>query len=219
MGLSRHPREIEHDLHQLDSETSRDDGEKRIWRTVIVPLFGPLWVILPLCVWLLGFGTGLIERFTGTAGMHITASVASIVFCVWAITTGISLGRSARGMSIVIGLVGAAIAAAILSSRLGPVTIPLCLPVFGLLFALSSLLKSAEPVRRIGFALLIHLLLGAVFLYLIGSGIVPLRQPLPRAGVGGCLLLFAWVGWTGITSQSRRLALAYLRSLRGETGD
>ena len=225
--MSRTPRGIEAGLEPQEPPSNMHDTEMRIWRTSIVPVFGPFWILLPFCVWLLGFGADLIAPAGGVKGIAITATAASLVLGGWGFLGGLALSRrldqAGRGRgpatSMAVSLAGSVLFAVILSSRLGMFVVPVGFCLCGLLFIGFCLLRSGEPVRRVGLVVMLHLLVGAGFLYVIGSGIVPVTQPLPRALIGAGLLLFAYVGWTGITSCSRRLALAYVRKLRGESND
>ena len=57
----------------------------------------------------------------------------------------------------------------------------------------------------------------AILFLLIMYGILSDWAPLWRALAGIGVLALAWMGWSGITPQSRRLALGYLRRLRGRS--
>ena len=82
---------------QALSRESQPD-EARTWREVIVPVFGPLWIVLPLCVWLLHFGSGLIALFAGTSAPTIATVAAGLLLFGWAIVAGRLIVRARRSM-------------------------------------------------------------------------------------------------------------------------
>ncbi len=140
-------------------------------------LDGPLialWLLLPACVWWVGFGA---------AWMHDRASwgrrpvyLALGLWLLWMI------GRSG----------------AVLARRNAPLAKP-----------------HAPPSLPAVLGTVLYLLAGAGFLFVLGPGIVPVRQPIARGLIAAAMLACAWIGWTLLYPGSRRLALRLLRSIRG----
>ena len=214
------------------NETLSD--EQRIWHVSLVPIFGILWLLLPACIWLLDFGGELTRTVMGSAGRGVIPWLVGIPLGAWGISGGIFLrrevsplyrtgragqaggaARAARfGIAHAVALAGALAFAVLLAPRLGLLVIPSGFGLGGFLFIGGSLLKIGGPTARLGLSITIHLLVGSAFLFLLGPGIVPVIWPPPHALLGAAVLILAWIGWTGLTSPTRRLALASLRRLR-----
>ena len=154
-----------------------DPGDElRTWRTVIVPVFGPLWVLLPFLVWFVIFGSDLVEVIAGGSGWWIVGTAVILAIAGWAAVAGARLMHACQS---------------------------------------SDCAFPWDLVVRTSVILFVQLLFGAVFFLLIMYGILSDWQPGPRALIGAGVLALAWMGWSGITPQSRRLALGYIRRLRG----
>lgn len=158
-------------------DLGREDpgGELRTWRGVVVPVLGPLWVLLPFCIWLICFGSALLDGTIGSSGWWIPGAVALLAFTGWAALAGARLMHACQA---------------------GASDFP-----WGL-------------VVRTGVILILQMFVGAVFLAVVLHGMLKEHPPLLRALIGACLVVLAWMGWSGITPHSRRLALGYLRLLR-----
>ena len=65
--------------------------------------------------------------------------------------------------------------------------------------------------------LLVQMLVGTIFFAIVMYGMLDDVAAAPRAAIGACVTALAWMGWSGITPQSRRLALGYLRRLCRKT--
>ena len=150
-------------------------GELHTWRTVIVPMFGPLWVLLPFLVWLCIFGSTLMR-----AG-------------------GVDIDHSTFGVLIVLSFAGWAALAG------------------GRLMSACQSWEGAfpwSPVLLVSLILFLQMLIGTIFFAMVMYGMLKEWDPVSRAVVGAVVVGFGWMGWSGITPYSRRLALATLRWLR-----
>ena len=151
------------------------------------PLFA-LWLLLPACVWWIGFGPAWIHDHAAAWGRRPVYLVLGF-WLLW-----------------MIGSAGAALA-----RRNAPLARPLDRNA-----PLAPLANPLDPLSLpAALGTILYLFTGAGFLFVLGPGIAPVRQPIARGMIAAGMIACAWIGWTLLFPGSRRLALRLLRSIRG----
>lgn len=69
------------------------DVVRDVWRERIIPVFGPLWLLLPIGVWIVNFGGRLIGVRLGMSGSCIGRILLVVGLIVWALRAANILRR------------------------------------------------------------------------------------------------------------------------------
>lgn len=210
------------------SDLSAVGDRVRFERSIRTLLLACLWALLPVSVWLLGFGEDLIRvvyargAFDEQSVRTTTQALSGFAFGLWAWFGGTVLQRAfyaQRRLRMLLpltalGLLGFILLATLWAPRMGVRGISAAFSVSNLVFFCGSLLCLGWGFARSVFPVLAYMLAGAGFLYLLGPGIVPSSAPLARLLLGAFLIGSAWLGLTGLHPTTRVLALGLLRILR-----
>ncbi|MFB3907653.1 MAG: lipid II flippase MurJ [Candidatus Eisenbacteria bacterium] len=205
-------------------------GEReRFLQTTRTLVLACLWALLPVSVWLLGFGDDLVRvlyrrgAFDEESVRTTSSALSGFAIGLWAWFGATLLQRAfyaRRRAGLLLPLTGGSLVVFGLfawhaSQRIGVGGVSLAFAVSQILFFLGCLFVLGWSIARSILPVLAYMLAGAAILWALGPGIVPPMPALPHLLVGAALIGLAWMGWTAMHPGTRRLALATVRRVRG----